>query len=395
MRRSPFFVCEVAVEGLSLERMLQCLQREGLPLLSVKRESARRLRMVCYETDLPAIEALLSGKGWSLREASPRGLAKLRDRLLRHKALFLAAAICTVCVGLGLQLIWGVRVENAGAYQGDIAVYLAEQGARVGGWARGMDLERLESGLFTRYPSLVWASVSFRGPVLIADCRFGEFAEVRSAQPGDLLAVRDGVVLSVLVQSGTARVSAGDTVRAGQVLIAGVERGAGDTAQSVRAAGRVMARVWESAEALVSLYQWVGEPTGRAREWSRICTPWGCWPADATEAVYLTYDREIEATPVVGCVFPVWRELGRDAEVALCRQSRSVETARAEAAQAAERILRNRLHMNEIIDKWADYCMIEGGKVSAIVTAELHLDIGVNADEWNGGTPIDPNAGIP
>ena len=42
--------------------------------------------------------------------------------------------------------------------------------------------------------------------------------ELPSAQPGDVVALRDGIVDSVRVYAGTAAVQAGDAVRAGDVI---------------------------------------------------------------------------------------------------------------------------------------------------------------------------------
>lgn len=395
MRRSPFFVCSLRVEGLNLERLLHLLQAEGIPLLEARRESQRRIRLLCYEADRAAILALLEQKGWTLKDEKLQGLSLVKERLRRRKALPIAAAACLAFVLIGLQFVWDVRIEGARMYAGDMAAFLLEENIQPGRAKRDIDVKALENQLYLRYPRIAWVTAYVQGVSLVVDCRLGEYADAPDAAPGDLVATRDGIVSAVLTRAGTAQVEVGEIVRAGQVLIAGQERVADEQTVPVRADGAVRARVWESAEAGVSLYAVQSSPTGREQAQWRVCTPWFCWPTEAETPEYLAFDRDVAVTPVVGSFFPVWLERTTDAEVALERRARSVNAAKAEAAQAALRLLSQKLGSNQIIDKWVDYCMIEGGRISAIVTAELDADIGVPADEWNGGIRIDPTAGIP
>ena len=394
MKRNPFFAYALWVEGLNLERLLHLLQEADIPLLSARREGARRLRLLCFEADRQTILALLAEKGWTLKSEAPRGLSQARERLRRHKALPIALAVCATAVIISLQFVWAVRIEGARMYAGDLASFLLEEDIRPGKLKRTVDIKGLEAQLYLRYPRIAWVTVYLQGSTLVVDCRLGEYAEERQKQPGNLVAARDGIIVSVLTRGGTARVEPGQVVRAGELLIEGVERVANEETLPVRASGAVIARVWESAEAIVAMYGVESTPTGRILRQQSVRTPWLDWPR-MNEPSYLAYDREITVTPLVGCFFPVWLERIEDAEVALERRSRPVSIAKAEAEQAAWRILSKRLHGNQIIDKWVDYCMIEGGKISAIVTAELRLDIATPADEWTGGILIDPTATVP
>ena len=55
---------------------------------------------------------------------------------------------------------------------------------------------------------------------------------------------------------------------------------------------------------------------------------------------------------------------------------RNEQEVREEAAQAALKQLKTALFGDEIIDKWVDYCMIEGDTLAATATAERLMDIG-------------------
>ncbi|MEG0492031.1 MAG: hypothetical protein RR696_02400, partial [Clostridia bacterium] len=63
-------------------------------------------------------------------------------------------------------------------------------------------------------------------------------------------------------------------------------------------------------------------------------------------------------------------------EVSMSYTLREASEVKAEAAAAALRKLKTALYGYELIDKWADYCMIEGDTLAVTVTAEWLMDIG-------------------
>ena len=88
-------------------------------------------------------------------------------------------------------------------------------------------------------------------------------------------------------------------------------------------------------------------------------------------------DTQVQIMPLGGCWWPVWVRQSRYDEVVLHHEPRSEAEARAEAEQIAMRLLREKICLSDdLVDKWIDYCMIEGGKLAAYATAERRVDIG-------------------
>ncbi len=123
-------------------------------------------------------------------------------------------------------------------------------------------------------------------------------------------------------------------------------------------------------------YEIISEETGRESLISRIRTPLGAFPEALEEPGFLAYNTYAEALPVVGCFFPVVLERVIRREVSMEYQPRDPAQVRSEAAQAALKHLKTKHFGDEIIDKWVDYCMIEGGSLAATATVEWLMDIG-------------------
>ena len=178
--------------------------------------------------------------------------------------------------------------------------------------------------------------------------------ELPATEPGDVVAVRDGIVDAVRVYAGTAAVEAGDAVRQGQVLIRGEERAADGAVTPVAARGVVTARCWQSHTVRMPLDEVVSEETGRTCALSQIVTPWFSLPQEAEGPQYLASNLAITLTPVGGCFFPVWRKTTVFSEVSLSYRRRPEAQVRAEAAEAALERLKTMLYGYEIIDQWVD-----------------------------------------
>ena len=104
--------------------------------------------------------------------------------------------------------------------------------------------------------------------------------------------------------------------------------------------------------------------------------PWfSLWPLPPSG--FDRQDVQVVETPL-GCVFfplTLRRETRMEAELSV--QPREEGQLRAEAAVAALRKLREKIGIHDdLVDKWVDYCMIEGEVLEAVATGERLIDIG-------------------
>ena len=397
---APLGDCRFTAEGLNLERFVNELARNGVALREARRLGGRALRCRCRMRDMPRVRALAEEKGWRLSGEEALGLARAARFFRRRWGVPLGAALALVLVAFAWQFVWRVEVSGAGAYRGDVEGYLLEQGVGVGRGKRGVDARALERGLYRRYPELTWFTVYVHGVTLRVECARGALPGAPDARgTGDLYAQRDGIIQEIQVYAGTARVRPGDAVRAGQVLIEGAERAADETTTPVRAEGRVLARCWLTRRVALPTTEIISVPTGRQTERLALVTPWGCVPAEEDAPDYLTFDREVTLTPLVGALLPITVRRTVYREAALHRAPRDEAEVRAEGVRAAEALVQQAARGKETVDKWADFSMIKDGLLAVSVTAELLVDIGgpepprSEAILFDPTTPNDPDAG--
>lgn len=377
MPRLPLCTHRFTLTGLNLERFLNLLSRQGVPVLSARRIGPRTLECRCYSADVAFIRSLAQEKGWRMENLRPVGLSAAVQRIRRRPGLLIGSVLTLMLLAVFSQFVWRVEVHQAGAYQADIADYLAGEGYIPGRLRSTVDAAALEAALNRRYPKAAWFHVYVRFVTLVVDVSQGvPMPDLPSAQPGDVVAQRDGIIRRIAVFAGTAKVQAGDAVRAGQVLIAGQERGADGAMVSVAARGEVLARCWQSQRVSLPLTEILSGETGRQTVQTRLCTPLLAYPSEAEAPPYLAWNTYMETVPVGGCFFPLWQETIIQKEIWQQYALRDAEEVAREARQAALEKLSESLAAYEIIDKRIDYCMIEGDTITASATAEWVMEIG-------------------
>lgn len=378
--RLPYFTCEFTLSGLNLERFMNIMQKENLPLIAARRTDKRVLHCECYTADLPVIRALAQEKGWRIQAETPQGLSAFFARLKARPGLWVGALLAVMLMVTASQYIWRVDIYGAGAYRADIAAFLKEEGLGLGTPKTSVDAARLEEKLIRRYPQIAWFQVYVYHVTMVVDCTQGvPMPALPDGEPGDVIASRDGVIAQLHVFAGTPMVKVGDIVRKGQVLIRGEERGENEQWVPAQARGVVKARCWRTARVELPLRDVASTETGAAATGTQLCTPWFSWPAVAETPDYLAYNTYVTVRPVVGAFFPCFQKVWEWREVAMEYRVRDSETVKREAAQAAFKKLEKALKGYEIIDKWVDYCMIEGDTLALSATAEWQMDIGESA----------------
>jgi similar to stage IV sporulation protein len=106
-----------------------------------------------------------------------------------------------------------------------------------------IDTREIENRLLRASPDIAWISVNLRGTV--AEVQIREMQKEQSAVSSDkvnLVAAADGTVRSIRLLTGEAVVSAGQQVRAGELLISGVRDSSVHGFEVVGARGEVMAQ---------------------------------------------------------------------------------------------------------------------------------------------------------
>ncbi len=188
------------------------------------------------------------------------GLPFFVSKVRKRPVFLLIAALMLAAFIYMAGGTWSIQVKgNETVSEKDILRTAASAGLTTGARKSALSPSAIEAALLKEHPELTWAYVHFQGTLAVIEVV--EKTRPAGELPGDVVAAKDGVVTSVLVLSGTPLVQPGQTVKAGDVLIAGTP---GDARTGAR--GTVVALTWYEVYRETDLYDQIPVRTGRKTE---------------------------------------------------------------------------------------------------------------------------------
>ena len=183
--------------------------------------------------------------GPSILCVEKKGIPFFLFRHRSHIGLVCGAFFALLLVLFSFSVVWDVRIEG-NELQSDQQVVktLEEAGLKIGERIRGLDTKDIANRALLSDPRFSFISVNLRGCVAYVTVRETQKGDItqESKGPAELIASCDGLIESLAVERGEILVQAGQVVKAGEVLVSGMQNGLSG-ATPVRAEGAVYARI--------------------------------------------------------------------------------------------------------------------------------------------------------
>lgn len=238
---------------------LDACTRDGIVLHDAVVPENLTCQFTVSRPDLPKVRTLAERMGCRFQILSRRGLPEAVRRIRRHRARAMALVISALALAVSSLFVWDVQVtkNDSGVPDAKILRVLSAQGVVPGSFWPAFRSERIRTRALLELPELSFLAVNVRGGRAEAEVRSAvPVPEIFDpALPGDVCAGRPGIVESVAVLAGEPKVSRGQAVSEGQILIAA------DPA-SPRALGEIRAYTYYELTACAQLLKRTAEPAG-------------------------------------------------------------------------------------------------------------------------------------
>ena len=155
------------------------------------------------------------------------GLAFLSVKMWKRK-IFLLGLLSSLMFWMWMSgFIWAVEIEGNHFVTTDVFLdFLKEKGVESGIKKKTVNIEELEKEIRTKFNIVTWTSAKIDGTKLVIQLKENHLTTVQKkeydSETGmDLVASKDGIVISIVTRSGIPRVKAGDVVKKGDILVDG------------------------------------------------------------------------------------------------------------------------------------------------------------------------------
>lgn len=235
--------CRFTASGIFPERFLNLAARSDLGLWDIRRsgeEISARIIAGRYRELLP----LARKCGIRLHVREKHGLPFRLLPYRKRAGMPLGFIIFCGLLWLLAQFVWIVDIPQVSPeLQQKLEKEIYDVGIRQGMLRSGIDAELMSVELQLNCRELSWAGISSSGSHVTVDVREMEkpIKQTDSDKPCNIVAAKDGVVISVTATDGQAVVEAGQAVAKGDLLISGVIEYSGGYVSMTHAQGTVEA----------------------------------------------------------------------------------------------------------------------------------------------------------
>ena len=155
------------------------------------------------------------------------GLPFLSVKMWKRK-IFLLGLLSSLMFWMWMSgFIWAVEIEGNHFVTTDVFLdFLKEKGVESGIKKKTVNIEELEKEIRTKFNIVTWTSAKIDGTKLVIQLKENHLTTVQKkeydSETGmDLVASKDGIVISIVTRSGIPGVKAGDVVKKGDILVDG------------------------------------------------------------------------------------------------------------------------------------------------------------------------------
>lgn len=186
------------------------------------------------------------------------GIFSVLKKNFKRKIVFLSILSASVILYVLTMFIWQIQIDGCvNRTESEILTVLNNSGIRYGILRGKCDCDAIEASIRNNFEDILWVSAAIKGTGLFVQIKENTYLNDKLAlneNSADLVSDIDGQIINIVTREGTAKVTAGEEVKKGDILISGVKEFYNDAkelykTEHIYADGDVIA---ESVEA----YQW-------------------------------------------------------------------------------------------------------------------------------------------
>ena len=225
----------------------------GIPCFDIENEGTCFLCSVSHN-DRKAVETLCRQKGICTEILYEKGFFSFVPKALRRPGLILGVLLGIFCLFQSTNYVWDVQISgNESLSEERVFEILEKYGFRIGCRHSSLDLHQICNRIPMENDEIAWITVNMMGSVAeieLVETRKKPANDEKEKNPVNLVAKEAGEILRFELSSGRAVTGVGQTVKAGDLLVAGYSEK--ETGLHPRASsGRVYARVLRTKQLFI------------------------------------------------------------------------------------------------------------------------------------------------
>ncbi len=251
---------EILVKGYFAERLLNLFSKNNISVFNINR-TEDGITLMMLKKDFMKIRRIRGNNRIKIKLISKNGVPFLVKKYHFRIGIPVGVALFFLIIELLSMFIWNIEVTgNKNISTSEITEICSELGVRKGVYIRNIDTKILSQELLLKCDKLSWAAMNIEGSRLTVNV--SEAIKKDTSDPSNIIAECDCVITEITVESGVSEVVKGQAVRAGEIIISGIEQ-KGEVLSFVRSRGEIKAMTEEILEESGDFSREISVPTGK------------------------------------------------------------------------------------------------------------------------------------
>ena len=251
------------------ERLVNLCALNDLEFWDFSRIGPTTVKLTMHLTGYRRLAGFADKADFTITEVKKLGVPFFVWRLRKRYILLAGAVAVFIAVWAMSLFVWQINVYgNEKVTTQQILSALAEQGVTLGAFGPSIVSEAISNDIILEIPELAWIAVNVYGSR--ADILVRERIEKPEILDEDaatmVCAVKPGIIEKMSVLEGSAAVTVGDAVAAGDILISGIMDSIAHGKRTVHAMGEIWARTWYDLSAQTTLNVYEKAYTGKTEK---------------------------------------------------------------------------------------------------------------------------------
>lgn len=337
----------IRIEGLALERFINLCIAKGIYLWDIQRISHTTLEGKVSIKGFKELRGIVKKAGCRVSIKRKNGYPFWIHKLKKRKMLLVGAFFCFILLIFSSTFIFSIEISgNHQLDRGKIIGMLNDLGLKPGANRYKINVKDIETQMLLDVEELAWVGIEIKGikaRVEIAEKRLAPDI-IDKNTPCDVVASKKGVIEKVIARNGDPKVSEGDIVKEGDILISGViERDFMESDKYVHSYGEVFAKTYYEGMESKNLIEIKKEKTGET--FTRRMFKFGNLELSINneEIPYNTYILEKESKKLFQ-----WRNIGLPVEIIIEEYYEAVEIEEKISESEAEKEIHSKI-INQLL----------------------------------------------
>lgn len=240
----------IEVSGFSVERFLNLAAHKGIYLWDINRND-KGITVKVSIRGFKLLKPCSKKTRCHIKIATKEGFPFVIHKYRKRKILVLGILFFIGVLYFLSSFIWTIEITgNSRINKEELIEYSILEGLKPGTYKGKLDLRVIEKNFMSKFEDISWISISTKGTK--AKIELTEIIEktqiIDRTKPCDIVATKNGLIVSIAVNAGTPKVKQKDVVEKGDILVSGEliigEEGAEQKREYVHASAEVKAKLW-------------------------------------------------------------------------------------------------------------------------------------------------------